>query len=194
MKKLFGLLALMVMLTITQSYSVTAQTPAQPETIIVNKSDLTTEQLAKITLENEAKSLEQRIQTYGKWAGSGKEIGIAIRDGLTAVVDVADKFGNTKVGTFTMYMVAWKIIGKDLVRIFIGLIFILVLIPFVVWSYKKNYTTRRICIKGNGWKFWLPKEYKIIEPDTFDGYQFLKFLHIIVIFGGFGITYAIMFG
>ena len=45
------------------------------------------------------------VQEASKWLGFGKEIGEAMNGALGAVVGQADKFGATKVGTFTMVMV-----------------------------------------------------------------------------------------
>jgi uncharacterized membrane protein YciS (DUF1049 family) len=60
-----------------------------------------------------------------RWVGIGKEIGEATKQGLDAVVDSANKFGNTKVGNFVMIMIAWKIMGAELLgyifRIGIGI-------------------------------------------------------------------------
>ena len=118
MRKLFTMLVI-ILITIGS----TIAQEVMPEMIYVNKNDLTVEQQLKITAEQEAKLLEQRISTYGNWAGVGKEVGIAVSEGLNAVVDVADKFGGTNVGRFTMVLVAWKVVGRDLVRIAIGLLF-----------------------------------------------------------------------
>jgi hypothetical protein len=169
-----------------------AQVTTQPEKITVNASDLTVDQLAKIKAQQEVETLQKKLETYGKWVGVGGEIGNAVKEGLNAVVDVSDKFGKTDVGRFTMVMVAWKIIGKDLVRIALGLLFIIIFTFVLLRSYK-NYCTRRILIKSNGWKFWLPKEYQVVKPESFDGFQFVKILHVFLMIGAFGITYAIMF-
>lgn len=180
-----------LMLFCTTSYMV-AQGNQQDEKITVSTSDLTPAQLLKIKADQEAKDLQAKLTTYGNWVGVGGEIGKGVKEGLTAVVDVADKFGSTKVGTFTMIMVAWKIIGRDILRIFIGIIFVIVATIFIFKSYRKL-TTHRICIKSNGWQFWLPKEYKIIEPEDFEGKEFVKVLYLIMLVGAFGIGYALMF-
>lgn len=191
MKK--NILFLIIMLVTTAYYSnINAQTVTTSERITVNTSDLTLDQLAKIKAEQTATELQKKLDTYGKWVGVGGEIGGAVKESLNAVVDVADKFGKTDVGRFTMFMVAWKIIGKDIVRIIIGLIFMFIITILIFRSYK-NLCTRRIVIKSNGWKFWLPKEYKIVEPEDFEGLEFVKILHIFFFAGAIGLTYAIMF-
>jgi hypothetical protein len=60
-----------------------------------------------------------------QWIGIGREIGTAINEGLGAVVDKAEKFGTTKVGTFVMFMVAWKIIGRDVLGVVLGVPFLI---------------------------------------------------------------------
>ena len=50
-------------------------------------------------------------------------------------------------------------------------------------------------MKDNGWMFWLPNEYQIVENrKDYDGYEFMKFLHMLILFAAIGLTYAIMFG
>lgn len=172
-----------------------AQTPPAPvadETITVKKSDLTTDQLVKINTEAVTKELEAKLKRYGDWVGVGGEIGIAFREGLNAIVDVADKFGATRVGTFTMALIAWKVAGKDLVRVAIGLIFMFVITVLIFRNYR-TMCVRKICLKGRGWKFWEGKEYTILEPREFEAFEFVKFLHIVALAGSFGIAYAIMF-
>jgi hypothetical protein len=59
--------------------------------------------------------------TSQQWVGLGKEIGVLTREALGSTVDVAEKFGSTRVGYFVMAMVAWKVLGSDLKRLVIGL-------------------------------------------------------------------------
>lgn len=185
------------LLIIIYLFSITIFTNGQtsttiPEKITVNTSDLTVDQLTKIKAEQTANELQKKLDTYGKWVGVGGEIGGAVKESLNAVVDVADKFGKTEVGRFTMLMVAWKIIGKDIVRIFIGIIFMFIVTILIFRSYK-NLCIKRVVIKNNGWKFWLPKEYELVKPNDFEGIEFVKILHIFFFAGAIGLAYAIMF-
>lgn len=190
MKKFYFVLFLLIGF-VTMSYS---QTPAPPpEKITVNVSDLTSDQLMKIKLTNEAEALKTNIQNYGSWVGVGKEVGTAVKEGLLAVVDVSDKFGNTKIGTFTMYMVAWKVIGKDLVRIFLG-IFSCLVISYILMKGLRRMYTYRIRVTGSWLLFWQPTEYKIINPPTYEGVELVKLIYVALMAANFGITYAIMFG
>jgi hypothetical protein len=190
MKKAFMFLMISMLAVIT----VSAQTTYPSEKITVNTSDLTIDQLAKIKAEQEIETLQKKLDTYGNWVGVGGEIGTAVKEGLTAVVDVADKFGKTDVGKFTLVMVAWKVMGKDIVRIFLGLIFITTLTIFMFRIYRKTFTAYRIETSSNGLRFWLPKTYSVITPERWEGYEAVKILFIVMYAGGIGLTYAIMFG
>ena len=186
MKKLFLLFLLMFSVTVS-SFSQT-----KDEQIVFKTSDLTADQLVKIKTQQKVDELQSKIQTYGKWAGVGGEVGTAVREGLNAVVDVSEKFGNTKVGTFTMYLIAWKVVGVDITRIILGLLFVTIATIFILKALK-SLTTRKVSINGAWYQFWVTKEYQIVEPDDFEGIQAMKFLYVLLIAGAFGITYAIMF-
>lgn len=180
MKKLLLLLVLLFSFSI--SY-------AQEETVQIKKSELTLDQLKSLELQE----TEKKIESYSKMAGFGKEIGIAINDGLNAVVDVSQKFSTTDVGKFTIMIIGWKLLYKDLVRIFLGLFFIVVATWFTFLQYRKL-VPHKIRTKGAWYQFWVYKEYQIVKPDDFDGIEFVKVLLILFLMGSFGITYAIMFG
>ena len=183
-----------LMITMLAVITVNAQTATTTDNrVVVDKSILTPDQIAKVQALQATNQVIEEVTTYSKIAGIGKEIGIAVKDGLTAVVDVADKFGGTNVGKFTMTMIAWKIIGKDIFRIIIGLVFLIIYTVFLTRYYKNNFTVHKIAVSDNGWRFWLPKTWQIITPNTYDGYEFVKWLTILMMVAGFGVTYAIMF-
>lgn len=56
-----------------------------------------------------------------EWVGIGREIGDATKQGLDAVVEDAEKFGSTKVGTFVLVMIAWKIMAHDVLGVVLGI-------------------------------------------------------------------------
>ena len=178
--------------------SANAQTTVVPEkTITVNESDLTPDQLAKIKAEKELKMLEDKISHYGKWVGVGSEIGSVIREGLFAVKDVAVEFSGTNVGKFTMYLIAWKVMGKDAVRIIIGILLIIICSISLPIFYKNQFGIKKIAktkvpLIRRLWDTNI--EYEIIKPVDYDGDAFVKFLYMLLFVGQFGIAYAIMFG
>jgi hypothetical protein len=192
MKK-FLVFSIMAFIGLAMSQTSTAQY-AEPEKVVIEKSKLPTELLKEIESDARLAEMEKKIETYGKWVGVGNEIGTAVKEGLTAVVDVADKFGKTDVGKFTLAMVAWKVMGKDILRIAFGLIFLVIFTIFIFRYHKQNFTVHKVATNDNGWKFWLPKQYQMVEPKEYEAYEFVKWLNIIMLLGGFAITYAIMFG
>ena len=191
MKKILGLLAIMTLTVLVfapQTYSQTVN-----EKITVNASDLTVDQLAKIKAETEVKELQKKLDTYGNWVGVGGEIGNAVKEGLTAVVDVADKFGKTDVGKFTLVMVAWKVMGKELVGIVLGLLFFFLFTFLLIWLYKRLIVARKVMVENPGfWKY--PKKYEVVKTELDgDGVLVLTIILIIAELLNIWITYSIMF-
>ena len=111
------LFAVMIMVIINVS-TVFAQTQTS-EKIIVDTKDLPPGVVEQL-------KTKQQIERLGKFAGVGKEIGEAVNSSLEAITDNADKFAKTRVGVFTMVLVAYKIIGKDLIQFLIGVPFFVV--------------------------------------------------------------------
>jgi len=104
-----------MVLVCLMSLNLFAQAQTTEEMVMVKKSDLPSNLVDKI-------DMETKLEKYGKFAGIGREIGMGVREGLSALTDEADKFSKTGVGKFTMYMVAFKILGNDAIQLFVGLI------------------------------------------------------------------------
>jgi len=199
MKKAF-ILSTMFMLLFAAMSTALAQTDysTTDERIVVNKSDLTPDQIAKLKAEAELDLMEKKLEQYGNWVGVGGEIGEAIDDGLNSVVDVAEKFGKTEVGKFTLVLIAWKVVGTDVVRILLGLLFIGMFTWLLIFSFRRTCIERRVLTKRENpgfMKYPKLKEYKIIEPLFGDGegLGIIRIVHLIFFLIGIWITYAIMF-
>lgn len=189
MKKIIGLLSIFTLLLVIMPIQAQISQVGDPTTYMTPK------QLAKYQGDMDIAELEKKLQTYGNWVGVGGEVGNAIEEGLTAVVDVADKFTGTDVGKFTMILVAWKVVGKDLVRIVLGSVF-LILVTFLFFRvYRNTYMPKRNLIERIPKGLWKRdiKKYEIITPNTWEGYNFVKILMLFLYAGAFGIGYAIMF-
>jgi hypothetical protein len=85
-----------------------------------------------------------------EWVGIGKEIGLATREGLNAVVDTAEKFGSTKVGTFVMVMIAWKIMAKEVLGVVLGIPLLLAGVGLWVWTAKRLFFGYRVLARKEG--------------------------------------------
>ncbi len=68
-----------------------------------------------------SEGLSHEVPLANNFIGIGREIGIATKEGLNAVVDVSERFGATNVGRFVMLMIAWRVMGHDLLRVIIGI-------------------------------------------------------------------------
>lgn len=79
-----------------------------------------------------------------EWIGIGKEIGIATKEGLTSVVDVAEKFGSSKVGHFVMFMIAWKIIGHQMLAVALGIPIWFLGVGLWVWLLRRFFFGVRV--------------------------------------------------
>ena len=156
---------------------------------------LTQEQLLQFESDKKIADMTKKMEQYGSWVGVGGEVGGAIKEALSAVVDVTDKFSKTNVGEFTLVMVAWKVMGKELIRILLGITFLIIMIFTLRRIHKQGFSDTRIIIEDPGF-FKYPKKYEIVKHDTdYDGYQFIKLiLYPVLVIGSIGVTYAIMFG
>lgn len=191
MKKLLFLLIAVIGMGLINT--IDAQT-TQSKTITIDENDLPANVLAEIKLKQEQDALADKMEHYGKWVGVGNEVGTAIREGLMAVKDVAVEFGDTKIGEFTMVLIAWKVIGKDLLRIILGIVFIILTSLFISRTYRNTFKPKRILIEDPG-LFKYPKKYKVIEPNNdYEGVTAVKIIFIVLQAGMFGFTYLIMFG
>jgi hypothetical protein len=198
MKKLLGLFMIFAITAIAMPLQ--AQTAQQ---VTVDYSDLTPTQQAqynadKLITEQKAQLAvaEKKIEQFGDWVGVGGEVGKAIEEGLSAVVNVADEFTGTDVGKFTMILVAWKVMGKDVVKILLGMFFFGVMTLLVIRIYRNSVQSRRKLVLKTPQGFWKRsvKKYEIVDSKL-DGEEklWLSIVLSAVFLLGIWITYAIMF-
>ncbi len=185
MKKFMMLSILSLLIVMTYAQTTTKPSPEQY---------LTTEQMAKYQADIKIAELEKKLLTYGNWVGVGGEIGIAVKEGLSAVVDVSDKFSKTDVGKFTMFMIAWKIMGDNIFGYAFGVFYFLISTFIFVRIFKRLIRPRSILIENPG-LFKYPKKYQIIEApfNNNDTIAVASVLFAILILANIGITCSIMF-
>jgi hypothetical protein len=146
-----------------------------PNKILIDKSKLTKEQLQEI----ESKQ-QEKLPEISKWVGLGKEIGTAMNEGLQSLTTTAANFADTNLGMYTMFIIAWKVLGKDVLRLIFGLPVWLFVMFIMVWSYRKTCISRKI-LKNKTFnsKGWFLKrydyEYETYTPFTAgDGTYFYR--------------------
>lgn len=115
-----------------------SQTNKNVEEILVSADDLPAEVLERIKQKKKLENITDDIETYGKWAGMGKEIGTAVGESLAAVKDVSVDFSNTRLGLITIALVVWKVAGVDLLRIAFATIMLAISWIFITRSYFKS--------------------------------------------------------
>lgn len=103
----------------------------------------------------------QGSEQASQWIGIGREIGEATKAGLGAVVDEANRFGTTRVGTFIMLMVAWRIIGHDVMGIVLGVPMLVAGVWIWVWVFRWLFIGKRVLVKQEGSvKIWEMRRYE----------------------------------
>lgn len=109
---------------------------------------------------------ERTIKTVSKWAGLGKEIGEGVNGALMAIEGSATRISDTTLGKTAVNIVVWKFIGKDVMRIVVGFIILLVGVSIMI-RLINTYKPHRILIKKHfiKEKMQFEKEYKYDSGD-----------------------------
>ena len=147
-----------LLILIISAFMINLSTSAKQ--IVVDDSLLTDNQKTMINTKN-------TVETVGQYVGLGKEIGEATNGCLTAITDNANKFANTKVGTWAMVLVTYKVIGKELISFVVGIIIFFVVLFVLLWQFKSGYLPRKTA-KNAGLLQWFKGniEYDIKYPDS----------------------------
>lgn len=132
------------------------------QNVTVDKSKLSPAALAEIEKMEANNAITKELEQYSEWAGMGSEIGIAIREGLTAVKDVALEFADTDVGYYTMMLIIWEYAGIDIIQLIVGGFLFIVITFLVSRSYFRTFK-RKILIKTEGWG--KAKEWELVTSD-----------------------------
>lgn len=139
------------------AYADNPPTSQATETVTINKSDLTPEQLAKLQTQAQVQQITSNVKIASEWAGTGKEIGIAIKDGLGAASDGVVNFAATPPGKLTMFLIAWKVMYKDVFEtaksitgLIVGIPLLIAVDWFVVTVYWRSTRSRRVLVSSEG--------------------------------------------
>jgi len=135
---------------------------------------------AKIEAMQTKKEVTQNIESLGEWAGLGNEVGQAVNGALVALTKTAGDFSKTELGKFTMFMVAWKVMGGDMVRLIVGSFIILFFFTFFVIKWFTTCRPKRY-LYSKKWdedkKDW-NQEWRIHEPG--EGNMIMAYLFLAV--------------
>jgi len=158
------------------------------EMLIVDKSHLTAEHLAAVEID----AAKAKIDQYGHWVGLGKEVGQAFDGALGAVQSHAQELADSRLGMFIMFLIAYKIIGLDVIQFGVGIPLLITGITLIFWSYRKNCVVRRVKTKGSF--FSKDKEWTIANSkNDSDQSNSEKVAHVIVFFLFLGFIAVFLF-
>ena len=157
-----------------------------PNASMADKIEVETADLDRDTLKRvmDKRGRSDNIRSeVSAWAGIGKEVGTAVNEALGAVVDNAEKFGTTKVGTITIYLVIWKIIGQQLLFTIMGAIGWIITLAILIWSYRRTCISRRILVEkskdGKKWAVVNPP-YDISIREQRESLSVMRVVHVLL--------------
>lgn len=144
-------LAILVLLSLaTASYAQQNSPASAEETVTIKKGDLTPEQLTKL----EQGKIIAQLGEYKEYAEMGRGIGLAVGESLRSVKDVVVDFSQTDVGRFTLFLVAWKVMARDVLEMgdkVLGYVFGPLLLfvggAVLIWSYRRQCLPRKFIVK-----------------------------------------------
>jgi hypothetical protein len=89
---------------------------------------LTEEQQAQIQLDVAKMKNQNPLspELVTEWAGAGTAIGAALGGCAKEIGVQVNDFANTPVGVVAVFIIAWKLVGADLVQLLVGLIWLFV--------------------------------------------------------------------
>ena len=145
---------------------------------------------AKIIEAQAQKELDAKITSYGKWVGIGKEVGVAVNESLGALTSTADDFSKTNVGKFTMVLVAYKVLGTDMIQLIFGVMWVCLIVFLSLFVHYKYGKDKRLLVskKYNSETKKYEKEWEVVE-----GVNDYRIASIIIFIVGLLITNVILF-
>ena len=141
--------------------------PAFAAPITIDDSQLTVEQKANLEAKKSEAKTNATIKVVSDYVGLGKEIGQAVDGSLGALTNRAEEFANTRVGNFTLWIVAYKVLGQDAIGLLNSFIRIIIGIPILIagvllwlYCYRRDFLTYSVLVS----KIKDEKNYKVITP------------------------------
>lgn len=111
----------------------------------VDTSGLSKQQQAELTIQAEKMKEDGKssvikvtnpagtVEVVSKWAEAGKSLAVGLGAGAREIGVAVNDFADTRVGKITTYIIIWKLMGKELMGLVMGLFIILIVIP-VIWK------------------------------------------------------------
>jgi len=90
------------------------------------------------------------VMQASQWVNIGTDIGKGLAGAASELGVAADKFADTSVGMFTMFLIGYHFIGKSIIGIMFGLLWLFTTIPTWVWFYRRQFIIESITTYENG--------------------------------------------
>ena len=173
-------LVIIMLLLLSACCSCVPAVAQKNQQILLDTSGMSPAVKAEITKQLKQNEITDKLDTYSTWAGKGKEIGVAIREGLTAVKDVAIDFSNSKIGETVVWLIVWKVAGIDFARMTVSLLLAIIATWLIAKSYFRIFSPRRP-VKKSGFFLWPTIEYENYDVSKAWGSNFnrsiAQFMH-----------------
>jgi len=125
---------------------------AQQQSVKIDTSELTEEQKAQLVLQieqmkkNNSPLQPENLSTekVNEWVNLGKNIALAVTTVAKELGVAADKFLESTTGKITFVMIAWYVVGDDLVGIIGGTIAWIVLANIIIWSFRFFHMSKKV--------------------------------------------------
>lgn len=98
------------------------------------------------------------VSQVSEYAELGKNYGIALSEVAKSVGTTVNELAQTPVGKFMLVMVAYKVMGKDLIGIFGGFIWFTIMLP--IWFYLFH----RLVLKNRTYREYIESYEKDKQP------------------------------
>ena len=134
---------------------------AQEKTYSIPESQLTQEQKQQL----QKKQIVETVEQVSYFKGVGKEIGEAVSDGLSALNKEVNTFSESPAGKFTMFIIAYRVVGNDFIQFVIGIPLWLFGTLTLAYFYWRDTIPRKVLIKKEGMLWWSKKEWSLVNND-----------------------------
>ena len=127
------------------------------------------------------KSQPKVVEEAKEWVALGEMIGKAVGSTAKELNVAVNDFVATPAGMFTVAMIAWKVIGREVFRFFFGIMWLIIGLTFWHKTFYRNFAYNNIEY-GKGW--WIFRERKLEKNrDPTEGQWALVVISILLIVG-----------
>jgi hypothetical protein len=119
----------------------------------------------------------ENIEKVKEWSELGQSVGVALVATAKELGIAVDDFSKTGIGKVTIAVIVWKIMGKEVVRTVISIIYLIT----GVWLW--NHYFRKLCvIKSVTYENGKKSRVEHFNPsDSMDGFRFIMLIVLVLI-------------